>query len=105
MGELAGLTAWMPGNAHDSEWAEYYWFLSTEFGVQIDTSGPIFGRDDLTERIRSSRDLIMFGSKMQFPVNPDFTEVSPLLTPRRCTPGPYVARGEPPPVCRCSSPT
>jgi hypothetical protein len=68
--ELAGLTAWMPGNARDSERAEYYRFLSAEFGVQIDISGPIFGRDDLAERIRSSRDLIMFGSKIQLPREP-----------------------------------
>ena len=38
-GELSGLTAWMPGNAGDSEWARYYRFLSAEFGVRIDTSG------------------------------------------------------------------
>ena len=41
----------MPGNAGDSEWAEYYRFLSAEFGVPIDTSGPVFGRDHIMERI------------------------------------------------------
>ncbi len=45
--ELSGLTAWMPGNAADSEWAEYYRFFSAEFGVTIDTSGPVFGRDHI----------------------------------------------------------
>ena len=36
--ELSGLTAWMPGNATDSEWAQYYRFFSAEFGVAIDTA-------------------------------------------------------------------
>ena len=76
MAELAGLTAWMPGNARDSEWAEYYRFLSAEFGVRIDTSGPVFGRDHLMEKIGSSPDLIMFGNKRQHPVHPDVTEIS-----------------------------
>lgn len=76
MDELSGLTAWMPGNARDSEWAEYYRFLSAEFGVQIDTSGPVFGRDHLMEKIGSSQDLIMFGNKRQLPVHPDVVEIS-----------------------------
>jgi hypothetical protein len=66
MEELSGLTAWMPGNARDSEWAEYYRYLSAEFGVQIDTSGPVFGRDHLMERIGGSQDLITFAAKTQF---------------------------------------
>jgi DNA-binding transcriptional LysR family regulator len=76
MAELSGLTAWMPGNARDSEWAEYYRFLSAEFGVRIDTSGPVFGRDHLMEKIGSSPDLIMFGNKRQHPVHPDVVEIS-----------------------------
>jgi len=76
MEELSGLTAWMPGNARDSEWAEYYRFLSAEFGIQIDTSGPVFGRDYLTEKIVSSPDLIMFGNKRQLPAHPDIVEIS-----------------------------
>lgn len=73
--ELSGLTAWMPGNARDSEWAEYYRFLSAEFGVQIDTSGPVFGRDHIMERIRASRDLITFAAKTQFPGYPDIVHI------------------------------
>lgn len=74
--KLAGLTAWMPGNAHDSEWAEYYRFLSAEFGVQIDTSAR---SSVATTSQRESGALVTSscsGSKMQLPVNPDFTEVS-----------------------------
>jgi DNA-binding transcriptional LysR family regulator len=73
--ELSGLTAWMPGNARDSEWAEYYRFLSAEFGVQIDTSGPVFGRDHIVERIRASQDLITFAAKTQFPGYPDIVHI------------------------------
>jgi DNA-binding transcriptional LysR family regulator len=76
MEELSGLTAWMPGNARDSEWAEYYRFLSAEFGVRIDTSGPVFGRGHLMEKIGSSPELIMFGNKRQHPVHRDVVEIS-----------------------------
>ena len=69
--ELSGLTAWMPGNATDSEWAEYYRFFSAEFGVTIDTSGPVFGRDHIMERIGDSPDLIMFAAKTQLTGSPD----------------------------------
>ena len=69
--ELSGLTAWMPGNATDSEWADYYRFFSAEFGVTIDTSGPVFGRDHIMERIGASPDLIMFAAKTQLTGSPD----------------------------------
>ncbi|WP_433469787.1 LysR family transcriptional regulator [Spirillospora sp. CA-128828] len=76
MEELSGLTAWMPGNARDSEWEEYYRLLSAEFGVQIDTSGPVFGHDHIMERIGASPDLITFGNKTQFPGHPDVVQIS-----------------------------
>jgi hypothetical protein len=69
--ELSGLTAWMPGNATDSEWADYYRFFSAAFGVTIDTSGPVFGRDHIMERIGASPDLIMFAAKTQLTGSPD----------------------------------
>jgi DNA-binding transcriptional LysR family regulator len=75
MRELSGLTAWMPGNARDSEWAEYYWFLRAEFGVQIDTSGPVFGRDHIMEKIGASKDLIMFAARTQFAGYPDIVHL------------------------------
>jgi DNA-binding transcriptional LysR family regulator len=76
MKELSGLTAWMPGNTPDSDHAEYYRFLSDEFGVQIDSSGPIFGRDHFMEKIGASPDLITFGNKTQFPGYPDVAQIS-----------------------------
>jgi DNA-binding transcriptional LysR family regulator len=69
--ELSGLTAWMPGNAGDSEWAQYYRFLSAEFGVTIDTSGPVFGRDHIMETIAASPDMIMFAARTQLTGHPD----------------------------------
>lgn len=76
MKELSGLTAWMPGNTPDSDHAEYYRFLSDEFGVKIDTSGPLFGRDQVMEKIGASPDLITFGNKTQFPGYPDVVQIS-----------------------------
>jgi len=69
--ELSGLTAWMPGNAADSEWAQYYRFFSAEFGVAIDASGPVFGRDHIMETIGAAPDLITFAAKTQLTGSPD----------------------------------
>jgi DNA-binding transcriptional LysR family regulator len=81
MPELSGMTAWMPGNARDSEWAEFYRFLSADFGVLIDTAGPVFSRDHLVERIGASRDLITFGGeKAQLPWHPDVVQI-PIVDP------------------------
>ncbi|MEU9839397.1 LysR family transcriptional regulator [Actinomadura sp. NPDC048032] len=75
MRELSGSTAWMPGNTPESEWADYYRHLSAEFGVHIDTSGPVFGHDHMMERIGASPDLITFGNKTQFPGHPDVVQI------------------------------
>jgi DNA-binding transcriptional LysR family regulator len=69
--DLAGLTAWMPGNAGDSEWADYYRHLSAEFDIAIDTSGPVFGRDHITEKIAASPGLLTFAARTQLTGNPD----------------------------------
>jgi DNA-binding transcriptional LysR family regulator len=73
--ELSGLTAWMPGNARDSEWAEYYRYLSGDFGVQIDTAGPVFGRDHIMEKISASKDLITFAARTQLAGHPDIVHI------------------------------
>ena len=80
MRDLSGLTAWMPGNARDSEWAEYYRYLSADFGVQIDSSGPVFGRDHIMEKVGGSQDLITFASKTQFAGYPDIAHI-PIIDP------------------------
>jgi DNA-binding transcriptional LysR family regulator len=76
MAELSGLTAWMPGNSGDSEWAEYYRFLSAEFGVRIDSSGPVFSGEHMMERIAASTDLFMFAGRRQFPALPDIVQLA-----------------------------
>ncbi|SER16799.1 DNA-binding transcriptional regulator, LysR family [Lentzea xinjiangensis] len=76
MAALAGLTAWMPGNTGDSEWAEYYRFLGAESGVRIDSSGPVFGGEHVMDEIGASDDLITFGNTRQFPVRPDVVQLS-----------------------------
>ncbi|MGI5500678.1 LysR family transcriptional regulator [Lentzea sp. CA-135723] len=76
MAELAGTTAWMPGCAGESEWADYYRRLSAEFGVVIDTSGPVFGGEHLMDEIAASAELVTFGTTRQFPVHPDVVQVS-----------------------------
>lgn len=76
MAELAGSTAWMPGNIPESEWADYYRHLSAEFGVQIDASGPVFGRDHIMEKVGASPDLITFGNKTQYPGHPDVVQIA-----------------------------
>lgn len=81
MEELSGSTAWMPGNAaHDSEWSDFYRFLSAEFGVRIDCSGPFFGRDHIAERVAGSPDVVTFGNKRQYPTPPDVVEI-PIIDP------------------------
>lgn len=77
LAELAGLTAWMPGNSdRDSEWARYYQAFSAEFGVAIDTSGPVFGAAHMMEKIGASPDLVMFAGARQFPPRPDVVQLA-----------------------------
>jgi DNA-binding transcriptional LysR family regulator len=76
MKELSGLTAWMPGNTGDSEWADYYRLLSAEFGIPIDSSGPVFGGDHIMETIAASRDLVTFATTRQFPAHPDVIQIA-----------------------------
>ncbi|GAA2700482.1 hypothetical protein [Nonomuraea recticatena] len=39
---LTVMTVWMPGNAADSEWADFCNLFGAEFGVRVDASGPDF---------------------------------------------------------------
>ncbi|MFD4669510.1 LysR family transcriptional regulator [Lentzea sp. NPDC058450] len=76
MAELAATTAWMPGCGGESEWADYYRRLGAEFGVVIDTSGPVFGGEHVMDEIAASADLVTFGTTRQFPVHPGVVQVS-----------------------------
>ncbi|MFD1503530.1 hypothetical protein [Streptosporangium lutulentum] len=81
MSDLAGATAWMPGNARDSEWAGSYGFLNAGFAVDIDTSGPTFGMEHFVERISGSSDLRSFvDEKTRIPWHSDVAQI-PITEP------------------------
>ncbi|MEV0675221.1 LysR family transcriptional regulator [Actinosynnema sp. NPDC050436] len=80
MAELAGATAWMPGNAPDSEWAEFWDEVSAAFGVRIDTTGPNFGYEHFVGGIAADTDRIGFiGEQCRVPDHPDVVRVA--ITP------------------------
>ncbi|MFD9896151.1 LysR family transcriptional regulator [Amycolatopsis sp. NPDC059027] len=71
LAELAGLTAWMPGNGGDSEWADYYREFSAAFDVGIDVSGPNFGFEHLLDVVGNSGDRLSFvGEGIRVPWHP-----------------------------------
>ncbi|MEU5880096.1 LysR family transcriptional regulator [Spirillospora sp. NPDC047279] len=81
MAELAGTTAWMPGNAHESEWVDFYRYLSADFSVATDPTGPNFGLEHFVERIASSPDVYSFiGEKTRVPWHPGTARI-PLVDP------------------------
>lgn len=76
LGELADHPAWMPANARDSEWARYYRHLTEDFGVRIDSSGPVFGREYIMERVAAEPGIFTFGDRRQYPPHPDIVQVA-----------------------------
>ncbi|WP_067453049.1 LysR family transcriptional regulator [Actinomadura macra] len=79
--DLGGTTAWMPGNARDSEWSEFYRHLSADFAIGIDLSGPNFGYEHFVERIGSSDSVYSFiGEKTRIPWHPDVVRM-PVVEP------------------------
>jgi DNA-binding transcriptional LysR family regulator len=71
MAELAGATAWMPGNMRGSEWADFWDMAGAEFGVRIDTSGPNFGYEHFVNELSACTDRIGFiGEQCQVPAHP-----------------------------------
>ncbi|WP_199444532.1 LysR family transcriptional regulator [Umezawaea beigongshangensis] len=82
MAELAGATAWMPGNAPDTEWAEFWDAVSVAFGVRIDTTGPNFGYEHFIGGIAASTDHIGFiGEQCRVPDHPGVVRLA--VTPPR----------------------
>jgi DNA-binding transcriptional LysR family regulator len=63
MAELAGTTAWMPGNVRGSEWAEFWDAAGAEFGIRIDATGPNFGWEHFVNEISLHTDRIGFVGK------------------------------------------
>ncbi|WP_424186291.1 LysR family transcriptional regulator [Actinokineospora sp. G85] len=84
LAELAGMTAWMPGNEPGSEWAAYYAALGPEFGIDIDVSGPNFGYEDFVRRLGGSPSVIGFGGELvALPRREDVVPI-PFSAPRPC---------------------
>ncbi|WP_242903774.1 LysR family transcriptional regulator [Actinomadura terrae] len=79
--ELAGTTAWMPGNARESEWVEFYRFLSADLGIGTDPSGPNFGLEHYVERIATSDTRYgIVGEDIPLPPHPDIRRL-PIVEP------------------------
>lgn len=77
MAELAGATAWMPGNAPDSEWAAFWDEVSAAFDLRIDSTGPNFGYEHFVDRIVADADLIGFvGEQCRLPEHPGVTRLA-----------------------------
>lgn len=77
MAELAGATAWMPGNVPDSEWAEFWDEVSAAFDLRIDTTGPNFGYEHFVDRIAASTSVIGFiGEQCRVPEHPGVTRLA-----------------------------
>lgn len=80
MAELAGATAWMPGNERGSEWAEFWDAASAEFGVRVDTTGPNFGWEHHVAGLSTRTDRIGFvGQQCRLPPHPGVRQL--VVTP------------------------
>ncbi|MCG8915728.1 LysR family transcriptional regulator [Actinokineospora sp. PR83] len=86
MADLAGVTAWMPGNERGSEWAEFWEVVGAEFGVRIDTTGPNFGYEHMVAAVAASTDRISFiGEQCRMPEHPGVVRL-PVHPPRPAYP-------------------
>jgi DNA-binding transcriptional LysR family regulator len=76
MAELAGTTAWMPGNAPGTEWTAWFADLAAEFAVRIETRGPDFGFDHLLDEVARAEDALTFaGERMRVPWHPEIVRI------------------------------
>jgi DNA-binding transcriptional LysR family regulator len=81
MAELAGATAWMPGNTPGTEWTAWFTDLAAEFAVHIETRGPNFGFDHLLDEVARSRDSLTFaGEGVRVPWHPEIVRI-PVAAP------------------------
>ncbi|MFC5826286.1 LysR family transcriptional regulator [Nonomuraea insulae] len=78
--ELSGSTVWMPGNAPDSEWADYYRLLGAAFGFGIDDSGPDFGWEYFVEEVGAGDRLGLVGQGCRVPWHPRTVQI-PVVDP------------------------
>jgi DNA-binding transcriptional LysR family regulator len=86
MAELAGVPAWMPGNAPGTEWTAWFTDLAAEFALRIETRGPNFGFDHLLDEVARSTETITFaGEGVRVPWHPDLVRI-PVAPPVPCYP-------------------
>jgi DNA-binding transcriptional LysR family regulator len=84
MAELAGTTAWMPGNTPGTEWTAWFTDLAAEFALRIETRGPNFGFDQLLDDVARSTDTFTFaGEGVRVPWHPDLVRI-PVAPPVPC---------------------
>ncbi|OZM81584.1 LysR family transcriptional regulator [Pseudonocardia sp. MH-G8] len=76
MAELAGATAWMPGNTPGTEWTAWFTDLATEFAVRITNQGPDFGFDHLLDEVSRSAEVLTFaGEGVRVPWHPEIVRI------------------------------
>ncbi|GAA5128613.1 LysR substrate-binding domain-containing protein [Pseudonocardia adelaidensis] len=81
MAELAGSTAWMPGNTPGTEWTAWFTDLAAEFALRIETRGPNFGFDHLLDEVARSTQTVTFaGEGVRVPWHPDLVRI-PVASP------------------------
>ena len=86
MAELAGTTAWMPGNTPGTEWTAWFTDLAAEFALRIETRGPNFGFDHLLDEVvRSTTTVTFAGEGVRVPWHPDLVRI-PVAAPVPCYP-------------------
>lgn len=86
MTDLAGATAWMPGNPRGSEWSDFWDAAGATFGVRIDTTGPSFGYEHFVGELSRRTDRIGFvGEQCRVPAHPGLVRLA-VLGPRPAYP-------------------
>ncbi|MHA6615616.1 LysR substrate-binding domain-containing protein [Pseudonocardia sp. DLS-67] len=76
MTELAGTTAWMPGNTPGTEWTAWFADLAAEFVLRIETRGPDFGFDHLLDEVARSASTVTFaGEGVRVPWHPEIARI------------------------------
>ncbi len=76
MAELAGTTAWMPGNTPGTEWTAWFDDLAAEFALRIETPSPNFGFDHLLDEVAGTPGALTFaGEGVRVPWHPDLARI------------------------------
>ena len=80
--QLAEHPVWMPGIVAGTEWAVFYAEMTRAFGVEIDTSGPNFGSEEMARAVAASSTLItLTGARTRPSGAVDGLKLIPLVDP------------------------